>query len=347
MTKRLAVIGALVFSLGVLACSKSSDPSNPTGSGGTLSVAGAVGSGGAVGLGGAVGTGGQSSAGGQAGSTTLQGECDIATRTGRFSVESQTDFGVVQGKVADGVVPTSVPQPISEGGGCKVFQRRNLTCVPACVGATTCAENGTCIAYPRQISVGNVTITGLTQATVMTPQTPGNSYFAPGADNPPFAPGSKVVLTADGADGRPGFRLSGVGSAPLGGKPTWTIERGKDLKVEWPKGDTAETKVTVELTIDQHGISPLSLSCEFPDTGSATVPSTTIDKLIDSGVSGYPNGRIFRRTADRITTDLGCIDFLVGAPLPASVSVVGYVPCKKSSDCPVGQTCDTAVELCK
>src|SRR5688572_33045407 len=42
---------------------------------------------------------------------------------------------------------------------------RNLACVPACVGAETCGESGTCIPYPRQINVGEVNIRGLTRAT--------------------------------------------------------------------------------------------------------------------------------------------------------------------------------------
>jgi hypothetical protein len=313
-------------------------------SGGAASSVGSGGVGGGVGA----GTGGSGGPGGQAGTMTLRGPCGIEVQVGRFSAEAQTDFGVVQGAVFDGVVPTSIPRLVSEQGPCKVWERRNLTCTPACVGATTCGESGTCIPYPRQLSVGNVTITGLTRPTAMAPRTPGNNYFDPDADNPPFLVGSPIALTAEGAEGRRGFQLSGRGSAPLGSKPTWMIEPGKDLKIEWAKSATDDgTRVAVDLTIDQHGLSPLSLACEFEDTGMATIPAKIVDQLFTSGVSGFPNGGIFRRTADHVDVEQGCVELLVGSPLAAAVSVAGHVPCKTAADCPSGKTCNLMLERCE
>lgn len=263
-------------------------------------------------------------------------------------MEGQSDFGVVQGAVFEGVVPTAIPRLVSEAGPCSLLERQNLVCTPACVGATTCGEDGACIPYPRQMSVGIVTISGLTQATNLSPQDPGNGYFAPGADNPPFAVGSEVTLKADGASGQAGFELNGFGSPPLGTKPSWLIERGKSLSVAWENGDSdARTRVTVELSVDQHGISPLTLACEFDDTGTASIPATVVDQLLDSGVSGFPNGRIFRRTADRVLLEHGCVDLLVGSPLAADVTVAGVVPCKRVADCPMGQTCNVMQERCE
>jgi hypothetical protein len=335
----------LMIALGALAqataCSTDAGDSS-TASGGT------AGDGSPAGTGGASGTPAQAGSGGRATSDTLGGECDIASRVGRFSVEAQSDFGVVQGAVFEAVVPTSIPRLASEDGPCRLLERRNLVCTPACVGATTCGEGGACVPYPRQISVGNVTISGLTQPTNLAPQNPGNGYFAPGADNPPFAVGSEITLTAAGESGRPGFELSGFGSRPLGTKPSWLIERGKGLNVLWENGDpAARTRVTVEFSVDQHGLSPLTLVCEFEDTGTATIPASVVDRLLDSGVSGFPNGRVFRRTADRVVLDFGCVDLLVGSPLAADVTVAGVVPCKKTADCPMGQTCNLMQELCE
>jgi hypothetical protein len=331
----------LMIALGALAqataCSTDAGDSS-TASGGT------AGDGSPAGTGGASGAPAQAGSGGRATSDTLEGECDIASRVGRFSVEAQSDFGVVQGAVFEAVVPTSIPRLASEDGPCRLLERRNLVCTPACVGATTCGEGGACVPYPRQISVGNVTISGLTQPTNLAPQNPGNGYF----DNPPFAVGSEITLTAAGESGRPGFELSGFGSRPLGTKPSWLIERGKGLNVLWENGDpAARTRVTVEFSVDQHGLSPLTLVCEFEDTGTATIPASVVDRLLDSGVSGFPNGRVFRRTADRVVLDFGCVDLLVGSPLAADVTVAGVVPCKKTADCPMGQTCNLMQELCE
>jgi hypothetical protein len=280
--------------------------------------------------------------------TAPRGPCDFTSRVGRFSIEKQVDFGVVQGTVDEGVVPTSIPRIVSEIAGCKLLERRNLACIPGCVGAETCGESGTCIPYPRQVSVGEVTISGLTKETIMSPQQPGNSYFAPGADNPPYEVQSKVVLSAEGAGDVGSFQLFGVGSEPLAESPRWVLERGADLTLTWAAPTSSvEATVLVELTIDQHGISPLSLSCELEDTGSATVPAAAVDQLINSGVSGFPNGRIIRRTADHIELGAGCVELVVGSPLAASVSVSGFTPCNGQGDCPSGQACNVPLQRCE
>jgi hypothetical protein len=314
----------------------------------TACSGGAAGSGGAGGGVGA-GAGGSGGSGGQVGTMNLRGPCGIEAQVGRFSVEAQTDFGVVQGAVFEGVVPTSIPRLASQQGPCKVWERRNLTCTPACTGATTCGESGSCIPYPRQRSVGNVTITGLTRPTAMEPRMPGNNYFDPDADNPPFLVGSPIELTAEGAEGHRGFQLSGRGSAPLGStKPAWLIEPGKDLKIEWAKSAADQgARVAVDLSIDQHGLSPLSLACEFEDTGMATIPATIVDRLFASGVSGFPNGGIFRRTADHVDVEQGCVELFVGSPLAAAVSVAGHTACKTPADCPSGKTCNLTLERCE
>jgi hypothetical protein len=299
-------------------------------------------------------TGGTADEGGSGGaepaSTTPHGPCDMSERVGRFSVEAQKDFGVVQGSILEGLVPTAIPELIGEQDGCKVYKRRNLACSPACVGAETCGEDGSCIPYPRQLGVGTVTITGLTKPTAMDPQKPGAVYFAPGADNPPFEPGSQIVLSAAGSEGHAPFELVGIGSEPLEEAPIWILQEGRDLELEWSALSASadvKTSVFVELTIDQHGNSPLSLACELEDTGHGTIPSALIDQLITSGVSGFPNGRILRRTADNVKLDVGCVELSVGSTFSAKVSVSGFTPCMKEADCPDGQTCNMQLERCE
>jgi hypothetical protein len=280
--------------------------------------------------------------------TAPRGACDVSVRTGGFKIEKQVDFGVVQGEVRDGVVPTAIPTVVDDGGRCRLLERRNLACFPACVGMATCGESGTCIPFPRQVSVGEVSIAGLTRDTVMSPLMPGNSYLSPGAPNPPYGVESPIVLSALGQESIPRFQLFGIGSEPLGDAPTWVLTPGSDLVLEWsaPTVDVATT-VLAELTIDQHGITPLSLSCELEDTGTATIPAAIVDRLIASGVTGFPNGRITRRTADHVDLAIGCVDLVVGSPLAASVSVSGFTPCDAPADCPSGQTCNIALERCE
>jgi hypothetical protein len=281
-------------------------------------------------------------------SRELRGACDLSQRIGGFSVEAQADFGVIQGAVADAVLPTAVPRLVSEVGSCRVLERRNLVCLPACVGAEACGEAGSCIPYPRQVDVGVVDIAGLTRATSMSPLQPGNTYFSPGADNPPYAGDATVVLSAAGGSGLGAFELLGRGSEPLQQAPRWQLGRGTALSVTWaaPSAPGA-THVLVELTIDQHGVSPFSLECEFADTGSASVPAAIIDQLIDAGVSGFPNGKLTRRTADHVQLEQGCVDLVVGSPRPADVTVAGFTPCNMTAECPAGQSCNTALQRCE
>ena len=278
----------------------------------------------------------------------LRGPCDLATRIGGFSVEAQADFGVVQGVVADAVLPAAVPRLVSETGSCRLLQRRNLACLPACAGNEACGEAGSCIPYPRQIDVGVVEIAGLTRTTSMSPLEPGNTYFSPGADNPPYSSDAQVLLTAAGGSGIEPFELLGRGSEPLPESPSGQLVRGMDLSLSWPPpGTQAPTHVLVELTIDQHGVSPLTLACELADSGSGTLPAALIDQLLDAGISGFPNGKLTRRTADHVLLAQGCVELMVGSPRAANVTVAGYTPCNGSAECPDGQSCNTSLQRCE
>jgi hypothetical protein len=103
----------------------------------------------------------------------------------------------------------------------------------------------------------------------------------------------------------------------------------------------------VELSIDQHGLSPLSLRCLFPDTGEATIPADVIDGLIGAGVTGFPFGRLVRMTADSVQTEVGCVELRVGSPVAADVSVAGYVPCDDETDCPIDLDCNLQLQRCE
>ncbi|MEY2929868.1 MAG: hypothetical protein RL033_617, partial [Pseudomonadota bacterium] len=230
-----------------------------------------------------------------------RGGCEIERVVGRFSIEAQADFGVVQGTVAEGVVPNAVPRRVADGMGCQLLERRNLRCFPDCVGAETCGEVGSCIPYPRQLDVGTVGISGLNRAIALTPQQPGNVYFLPDADNPPYAAGSEIIVAAQGSAAHAPFALFGVGSEPLAGEQSWLLAAGQGLELSWPAASAAgATTISVELTLDQHGTSPWSLLCELPDTGSGTIPAALIDPLLGAGISGFPNGRIVRHTLDHV-----------------------------------------------
>ena len=69
--------------------------------------------------------------------------------------------------------------------------------------------------------------------------------------------------------------------------------------------------VRLNLNVDQHGVTPVTLVCDVPDTGSFTVPEKLTTALIGLGVSGFATANLYRRTTDAVTTPVGCVDLLV------------------------------------
>jgi hypothetical protein len=278
----------------------------------------------------------------------LRGECPAAERWGGFLVEVQADYSIVDGKVADGVVPASIPEDAGRIGPCALLRRRSLFCDPPCVFGDTCGEGGACIPFPLQQDLGTVTITGLEKAISLTAIQPGNAYFDTDLPHPISRAGCAVALTSTASPIGP-LALSGATSpilAPVDAQ--WTFARDSALAVLWdspPAPTRGEILLTV--TVDQHGSSPLSLRCLFPDTGQGEVPREAVNALIDAGVSGYPNGRLVRRTVDRQQSEAGCVDLTVSSAREVTVRVAGSIPCRQDADCPEGQSCDRARELCR
>ena len=81
------------------------------------------------------------------------------------------------------------------------------------------------------------------------PANPGNTYFAPGADNPPFAVGSEITLSASGDQGHGPFDLFGRGSEPL--TETQQAEDQHDTDGE----HASYTSGTVDFVLEAHGFS--------------------------------------------------------------------------------------------
>ena len=210
-----------------------------------------------------------------------------------------------------------------EAGECTLLRRSNPQCDPACNSGETCDFDGACIPYPEQQDVGTITVTGLAEPVSLEALAPTNSYFDSTVAHPAFSPGDPIhVITTDGYFGV--IDLYGVGVEPLVATGlTWTLSAEEPLSITWPapEEDTG-SRMKLLLNIDQHGSSPLTLSCDFPDTGEAQVPAALIDALLDAGASGMPNGRLTRRTVDSMDVEGGCVELLVTSALQVDVTQV-------------------------
>lgn len=279
----------------------------------------------------------------------LNGDCPLSEDWGGFVVQSSTlsqEHGV-DGKVADSIWPWAELEEIASEGDCKLLRRNVPFCEGGCEAGTTCTFDGECVPEPKNQDLGTVRVRGLVQAVEMTPAI-GNTYYDTSLPNPLATPGELVVLqTGDGSYGPQ--TLYGVAVDPLVALDSeWLIAGGRDLQVSWepPTSIPARAQVALFVNMDVHGASPAALYCTFQDTGSGTVPGALIETLVEAGVTGFPSGRLNRRTVDSVDLDPGCMDFVVGSPVSVEVDVEGFTPCISTDDCPDGMTCDTELQVC-
>jgi len=279
----------------------------------------------------------------------LEGSCPLANAWGGFTLVSTEQLALATGAVTDGVVPITVLEPVGTEGDCVLLRQNNPFCNPSCAANETCDFDGSCVPYPLEQDVGTVTLDGLSEPIEMTPTPPGFSYYATGLDNPPYAPGDLLTLTATGGERIAPFQLHGVGGTPLETDgEMWIVDRDVDTLLHWtPPEEGARTRVHALISIDLHGITPVQLECDFADTGQGTVPGSLLSQLIDFGVTGIPTGKITRWTVDSTHQGDACIDFSIAWTKNPEVDVIGFTPCHEDADCPPGETCNEALEICE
>jgi hypothetical protein len=243
---------------------------------------------------------------------SLRGPCPLEDRLGGFTIAENMGYSAVDGKVADGVIPLTVLTEVHVEGDCKLLRRENLMCNPACTTEQSCSHDGTCIATPRNQDLGTVTIDGLSTCVAMTAVQPGNTYFDNDVTHPAFDGGEVIRLTTEPGPFGP-LELYGVGVTPF--EPlttTISVSQGSPVSLAWsPPASGARSRVFVSLNIDQHGITPITVYCDFPDDGEAEISASLIDMLYAAGVSGFPNIRMFRRTVDSQAVADGCVELAV------------------------------------
>lgn len=281
-------------------------------------------------------------------SITLAGACDQEELLGTILLEALDDFSLLDAKVSNAVLPSSVREEEMSMNGCRLMRKRFPFCDPACAANQACTFAGECIAYPAQQDLGDVCVAGLADPVVMTAEAPDFGYFNTQLENPAFIGGERLeVHTTVGA--YPAFDLEGIGVTKMQSDALWTIVQGDDLAVTWSTSDKdVNAMIELNINIDQHGSSPLLLECDFPDTGEASIPSDLLKALLTSGVSGFPVGKISRHTSDSVEVSDGCIEFVVRSPQTVDVRVDGHVPCTGVGDeCPKGTTCNVPMQTCE
>jgi hypothetical protein len=367
----VGLLGFLAVASGSLGCSSGSGGagSGGNGSGGTTvasSGGSTPGSGGTTsGSGGATtgsggsspGTGGSGTGSGGATAEAKFAPCSSDKRLGGFTLSlvhetaaSGTNSGTPAhaqfgGSVYDRVKPDTVWPEIQHDGDCRVVVGPAFSCPNGCASGQVCAGDNVCQPASKAQSAGVVNVTGLTAALTSSPSKSNIYYetFSSDAAYPPFTVGATINLAAAG-DAVPAINLAARGIAPLDlpASQTLMLSSGKSLALAWaPPPSNGAGRITVSMDIGHHnGMTAAHLDCDFPDTGSATIPAGLITTLMSKGYAGYPDLEIARASVDSTTTSAGCVEWLVTAPLKVPLAIEGVTSCHEDTDCP------TAAPVC-
>lgn len=280
----------------------------------------------------------------------LHGTCPVETRIGGFWVQSNDTqkYTVIDGLVREAVAAGQWSRVQLQEGNCRLLAPRNPFCDPACSYGEYCDDTGSvtvCRPFPRSRDAGRIVLRGLLRRVELSPIPPSYNYSYTQLQYPGMISGQVIYLhTSDGFFGS--FALYGVGVDALGTQPEkLVIMRGNDLRLQWESGSFERARRVFEISVDQHGLEPLTLSCSFEDTGEGLVPASVVNALLDAGVSGFPIGRMQLRTEDSVAVAQGCIDFVVSSIRTLSVEVAGHTPCLREEDCPPPQHCDTRPDV--
>ena len=292
----------------------------------------------------------------------------------------------VSGQVYDGPYPgsfveTALPAPDDATPGCAVYSvappnctniggcgalSQDSECAAAANSASpcVCVDTDTCQRFPKKVSVGNVTVSGVADAAGNTThrlKNLANSYqIADGTRlaYPGFAEGDRLQVSATGAE-CPAFELTAQGVAPLSfSSEAYALVRDPSsddptryaaFQIEWEPPHTAlDSRVSFEMDISHHGGTVGFLGCDVGDNGSLTISAGLISQLIAlGGIGGYPE-----LTAERTLTSsqqLGEseVELEVTSAKEFVMKIEGYTSCLSDADCSDGEVCNRTIKLCQ
>ncbi len=280
---------------------------------------------------------------------TLHPACGIDEDLGGFKLvtDEEVELTTLSGSVKNGVDPGGISVLELENGDCRLLRRPRYFCDPPCSSGQACGSDGECVEMARAQDLGTIRVDGLVEPLRMEPRQPGNLYSAE-LDYPGIAPGTLVRLTTTvgyaGASEAFGFGVDPL--ELMTGR--LLLSAGRDLSVRWiPPEIEARSGIAFDMSVDQHGTTPLRLHCETEDDGELVIPAEVIDALLEGGLTGFPSAVLDRRTVDSVTFDDGCMNFTVSSFRKPDIAVSGYTPCSSQDQCPSGETCNLALERCE
>ena len=271
----------------------------------------------------------------------LFGTITVHLREARAGAEASS---VVSGTVYDGPSPLDFGlAAVLEEGECQLREVTHPFCDPSCESGTTCVRDGECMPYPRAQNVGVLSVSGLLRPVTLEPFPPSFFYQSEELPFPPCAEGDTVHLRSEA------FEADARCVAPLvvDAETEILVREDEPVTLDWqPAGDPELAEVHVLLDVSHHGGKRGDIVCTVPDTGHYDIPASLVTPLLELGLAGYPSVILTRFTKG--TSSPADVQFRVAASVERAVDT-GVRSCVPNSedDCPSGQTCDPATNVCR
>jgi hypothetical protein len=262
---------------------------------------------------------------------------------------TQPAYSALLGKVFDGAQPEAVIWEMkAAANGCTLYTPRVPFCATPCGSAAVCVETDTCKPYPASQLLGDITVTGLVTKTgedSFTMKPVANAYQPPSTvqlDYPAFVEGEKFEMKTTGSSFAPSFTIGTRGVAPLvlTTSPI-DLKPNTALALAWTAPTAAGSEIHIKLDISHHGGSKGKLECDLADSGSTTIDAGLITQLLNLGAAGYPTIVISRSHTGSAAVTAGRIDLAAVSTVEKPVTVPGIISCTDTSECPMGQTCQS------
>ncbi len=225
-----------------------------------------------------------------------------------------------------------IKESVGTEEGCTLWKGLNQNfCEEYCLTGEECWEDGLCHPAPKKISIGTVTLDGLKEPFSVSPNEDNKypAYFGKGL---PYLVGAPIEMGASGGVFE-AFSLSGAGIEPMEiGDTEWVVEPDKPFTVTWEPSE-GPGMIYLELNVDQHGTTPVTLECVLEDTGTYTISAGFITEFIESGAGGAARGEIWRKTVDSIDIGPGCIQFEISSLMTVHPKCKNC-PCTTPPFCP-------------
>lgn len=273
---------------------------------------------------------------------------------GRFTVtltQESADYATLDGKIYAAPVPSRVGwTETATDGDCRLIEPEVPSCAEACEPPTFCiADDNRCGQEPPTVSVGEVTVFGLTTlgmtpSITLAPLNPTtNAYNATGdaaLEYPPFTPGAEVVLHADGG-ALEAFDIGAVGieSLSLDGEEPLPFTGEENVLVSWQPGSVDAASIEATVDVSFHGGTKGQILCDTDDDGELSVGRDLVTQLIELGVAGFPQVMLTRRSSSFANVATHHVEFNIVSRRTRLLSIPGVESCVDDDQCDEGQVC--------